>query len=102
MRMVTASILGASGYTGGELLRLLRQHPDDEVRSATSQRFAGQYRHRAHPNLRGATELTLVARDALEPAAQKMNDSRPRSTAVTSPGDGQPTTSYSLWTKPLG
>ncbi len=61
--MVTVSIVGASGYTGGELLRLLLQHPNVEIRSATSQRFAGQHLHRAHPNLRGATDLRFVDRD---------------------------------------
>jgi len=66
--MVTVSILGASGYTGGELLRLLLQHPHVEIASATSQTFAGQYLHRAHPNLRGATDLKFVTRDALAPA----------------------------------
>lgn len=66
--MVTVSILGASGYTGGELLRLLLQHPDVEVASATSHTFAGQYLHRAHPNLRGATDLKFVTRDALAAA----------------------------------
>ena len=62
--MVTASILGASGYTGGELLRLLLQHPQVEVASVTSQQFAGKFVHAAHPNLRGATPLKFVTRDA--------------------------------------
>lgn len=66
--MVTASILGASGYTGGELLRLLIQHPDVDVVSATSQQFATQAVHRAHPNLRGATKLKFVPRTGLQPA----------------------------------
>ena len=63
--MVTASILGASGYTGGELLRLLLQHPDVEVVGATSQRFAGEFLHKAHPNLRGRSELKFVGRNEL-------------------------------------
>jgi len=32
-------IIGASGYTGGELLRLLIQHSEVEVECATSRRF---------------------------------------------------------------
>jgi N-acetyl-gamma-glutamyl-phosphate/LysW-gamma-L-alpha-aminoadipyl-6-phosphate reductase len=64
----TVSVLGASGYTGGELLRLLLQHPGVEVVGATSQRFAGELLHRAHPNLRGRTQLKFVARHEL-PAA---------------------------------
>lgn len=66
--MVTASVVGASGYTGGELLRLLLQHPDVELVSATSQQFAGTHVHRVHPNLRGATDLKFVERDAVEAA----------------------------------
>lgn len=66
--MVTASILGASGYTGGELLRLLLQHPDVEVVGATSQTFAGEFLHKAHPNLRGATQLKFLNRNELPTA----------------------------------
>ena len=66
--MTTVSILGASGYTGGELLRLLLQHPGVEVVGATSQQFAGESLHKAHPNLRGRTQLKFVARGEL-PAA---------------------------------
>ena len=66
--MITASVLGASGYTGGELLRLLLQHPEVEVVSATSNQLAGSYVHRAHPNLRGATRLMFVDRASLVPA----------------------------------
>jgi N-acetyl-gamma-glutamyl-phosphate/LysW-gamma-L-alpha-aminoadipyl-6-phosphate reductase len=64
----TVSILGASGYTGGELLRLLLQHPSVEVVGATSQRFAGEPLHKAHPNLRGRTGLKFVGRKELPPA----------------------------------
>ena len=54
---VRCSIIGASGYTGGELLRLLLAHPQAEVVQATSRSFAGQPLHRTHPNLRGHTGL---------------------------------------------
>ena len=55
--MITVAIAGGSGYAGGELLRLLLAHPDAEVRQITSERLAGKYAHRAHPNLRGLTRL---------------------------------------------
>lgn len=45
-------IVGASGYGGGELLRLLSAHPRVEVALATSDRFAGKPVKAAHPNLR--------------------------------------------------
>jgi LysW-gamma-L-alpha-aminoadipyl-6-phosphate/LysW-L-glutamyl-5-phosphate reductase len=64
----TAAIIGASGYTGGELLRLLLQHPHMEVIGATSRQYAGMPLHRSHPNLRGASPLRFVAPDAVPDA----------------------------------
>ena len=55
--MISVAIAGASGYAGGELLRLLLGHADAEVQQITSERFAGKFAHRAHPNLRGVTRL---------------------------------------------
>ena len=39
--MIRAAIAGASGYTGGELIRLLHFHPEVEVTQVTSERLAG-------------------------------------------------------------
>ncbi|MHB8633278.1 MAG: N-acetyl-gamma-glutamyl-phosphate reductase [Thermoplasmatota archaeon] len=64
----TAAIYGGSGYTGGELARLILQHPDLELVGATSQRHAGEPLHRAHPNLRGATDLKFLPRNELPDA----------------------------------
>ena len=55
--MIAASIVGASGYSGGELLRLLLGHPGFEVSQVTSERYAGRFVHGLHPNLRGVTRL---------------------------------------------
>ncbi len=55
--MIRAAIVGASGYVGGELLRLLLAHPQVEVTQITSETYAGQYAHFVHPNLRGNTKL---------------------------------------------
>ncbi|CAA9307874.1 MAG: N-acetyl-gamma-aminoadipyl-phosphate reductase, partial [uncultured Chloroflexia bacterium] len=65
--MIRVSIAGASGYVGGELLRMLLQHPLIEVVQATSQRLAGQFVHAAHPNLRGRTTLRFTPIEALQP-----------------------------------
>lgn len=65
--MIRASIAGASGYVGGELLRLLLFHPQVSVAQATSERLAGTYVHHAHPNLRGVTDLQFVRADELDP-----------------------------------
>ena len=61
------SIVGASGYTGGELLRLLLFHPQVEVAQVTSESHAGEYVYQQHPNLRKRTPLQFTSRDTLEP-----------------------------------
>ena len=63
--MIRAAIIGASGYTGGEVLRLLIPRDDVEVVQATSQRFLGLLITHVHPNLRGLTELTFTGDDQL-------------------------------------
>lgn len=65
--MIRASIVGASGYAGGELLRLLLSHPQATVAQATSERLAGNYVYQTHPNLRGLTGLRFVNAADLEP-----------------------------------
>jgi N-acetyl-gamma-glutamyl-phosphate/LysW-gamma-L-alpha-aminoadipyl-6-phosphate reductase len=64
--MLSVSIIGASGYTGGELLRLCLSHPNIEVRQVTSERLDGQFVHFTHPNLRKRTQLKFVRSDAVE------------------------------------
>ncbi len=64
---IRASIVGASGYVGGDLLRLLLDHPHVEVAQVTSERNAGSFVHFTHPNLRGRTKLQFVSADELEP-----------------------------------
>ena len=61
--MVRVGVLAASGFIGGELLRLLLQHPEVEVTAATSRKYAGEYAFRVHPNLRGVTELKFSPND---------------------------------------
>ena len=67
MEKLKVSIMGGSGYTGGELLRLLLEHPGVEVKQATSESHMGEYVYQSHPNLRKRTALKFSARDALEP-----------------------------------
>ncbi len=62
------AILGGSGYTGGELLRLLLDHPHVEVTQITSERNAGAFVHFSHPNLRGRTRLKFTSASALQEA----------------------------------
>lgn len=51
------AIVGASGYAGGEFLRLALGHPGLEVDQITSERHAGLPVHLVHPNLRGVSRL---------------------------------------------
>ncbi|MFN3367838.1 MAG: N-acetyl-gamma-glutamyl-phosphate reductase [Thermus sp.] len=64
----TLSIVGASGYAGGEFLRLALSHPHLEVKQVTSRRFAGEPVAFVHPNLRGRTNLKFIPPERLEPA----------------------------------
>jgi LysW-gamma-L-alpha-aminoadipyl-6-phosphate/LysW-L-glutamyl-5-phosphate reductase len=61
------SIVGASGYAGGELLRLLLDHPGVEVLQATSESHMGEFVYQQHPNLRKRTQLKFSSRELLEP-----------------------------------
>ena len=64
--MLAVSIIGASGYTGGELLRLALAHPEIDVKQVTSERLDGQFVHFTHPNLRRRTQLKFVRAEAIE------------------------------------
>ncbi|MBD3238638.1 MAG: N-acetyl-gamma-glutamyl-phosphate reductase [Candidatus Moranbacteria bacterium] len=50
---ITVSIVGGSGYAGGELLRILSQHPRVSIKSVTSRQHQGKKVTLLHPNLRG-------------------------------------------------
>jgi len=62
-----ATIVGGSGYAGGELLRLLLWHPHIEVGQITSESKVGEYVYSVHPNLRGHTRLKFSSLNDLEP-----------------------------------
>jgi len=65
--MLRVSIVGASGYTGGELLRILLFHPEVEIQQVTSERHAGKLVSTLHPNLRKICKLKFVPIAELEP-----------------------------------
>src|SRR5512133_659279 len=65
--MTTVSIIGGSGYGGGELLRLLLGHPQVDVKQATSRTHLGEYLYQVHPNLRKRTALKFSDPAGLEP-----------------------------------
>jgi N-acetyl-gamma-glutamyl-phosphate reductase len=55
--MITVGIVGGTGYTGVELLRLLAQHPEVRIASITSRADAGSEVAQMFPNLRGRLRL---------------------------------------------
>ena len=65
--MKRVSVVGASGYTGGELLRLLIAHPQVELVQATSRSHMGEYLYQVHPNLRKQTVLKFCEPGILDP-----------------------------------
>lgn len=69
-KKVTASILGATGYTGIELLRLLVNHPYVELKHLVSQTFSGRKISDVWPHLKNVCDLLLVAPDIKQIAAQ--------------------------------
>jgi N-acetyl-gamma-glutamyl-phosphate reductase len=61
--MIRVGIIGASGYTGIELARILCNHPEVDLALATSRQYAGQQLARAFPNLAGRIEIVCSAPD---------------------------------------
>ena len=56
----SVAVAGASGYAGGELLRILADHPDFEIRTVTAHQNAGHPLVAHQPHLRSLAHLTLV------------------------------------------
>jgi LysW-gamma-L-alpha-aminoadipyl-6-phosphate/LysW-L-glutamyl-5-phosphate reductase len=65
---IKISIVGASGYAGGEFLRLALAHPNLEVIQVTSERNAGLPVPIVHPNLRNRTKLKFTSIKDLQEA----------------------------------
>ena len=62
--MIKVGIIGATGYTGVELLRLLAPRSDVEISVVTSRELAGVPVHSRFPNLRGHVDLEFSAPDS--------------------------------------
>ncbi|MBK6264921.1 N-acetyl-gamma-glutamyl-phosphate reductase [Marivirga sp. S37H4] len=58
--MIKAGIIGAAGYTGGELIRILLNHAEVEIAFAVSGSQAGKNISAVHPDLLGETDLKFV------------------------------------------
>lgn len=60
-KVINAAILGASGYAGGELVRLLARHPNVAIRALTAERRAGRTMAEVFPHLAGLDLPRLAA-----------------------------------------
>src|SRR5690606_3138064 len=61
MSSIKVGIIGAAGYTGGELLRILIHHPAAELVFANSQSQAGKPVYDTHTDLLGDTDLVFTS-----------------------------------------
>jgi N-acetyl-gamma-glutamyl-phosphate reductase len=68
--MITIGIVGASGYTGAELARLLCNHPDVKLTVATSRQYKGMKLADVYPNLAGMVDIVCEDLQAEELAGR--------------------------------
>ncbi len=66
--MIKVAIVGATGYTGLELLKLLAQHEHVEIAAVTSNSKAGAHVTSIYPHFKGILDITLSSTDELNPA----------------------------------
>jgi len=59
-KMIKVGIVGGTGYTGVELLRLLARHPQAELAFITSRKESGTPIAKLFPSLRGAVDLSYT------------------------------------------
>ncbi|MCS7184096.1 MAG: N-acetyl-gamma-glutamyl-phosphate reductase [Patescibacteria group bacterium] len=64
--MIKVSIVGGSGYGGGELLRILTNHPYVEINKITSKNYIGKQISFIHPNLRNKINKVFCSLEELE------------------------------------
>jgi N-acetyl-gamma-glutamyl-phosphate reductase len=70
MEAVPVAVVGASGYTGGELLRLLLSHPHARITGIYARRAAGEALSTVFPQFRGRLDLPIASFEAKSVAAQ--------------------------------
>ena len=93
------AVIGASGYTGLELLRILLRHPEFEIAAATSEQRAGTRVADAFPSLRGLIDLSFEPNDPASIAPRVSGATPPISSSAfarTSSAPGARTRSSAL------
>ena len=68
--MIRIGIVGATGYTAYELIKILLRHPDAEITCITSRETVGQPISQVHPQLRNRLELKFESFDAASMASK--------------------------------
>src|SRR5574337_240259 len=98
-RKIRAAVVGASGYTGVELLRLLINHPVVEITALTSESYADSPIEEVFPSLFGTLKLTCTKFDAREVAkrADVIFLAVPHKTAMTAAVELLPCLEYCVW-----
>ncbi len=61
--MIEVGIIGGTGYTGSELLRILAKHPEADVVAVSSRKEKGRKVWEVHPHLKGFYDLEFVEPD---------------------------------------
>ncbi len=61
--MISSAVLGATGYAGQELVRLLAQHPDVQLKAVTTQSYGSQNITDVFPHLKGAVSIACTEND---------------------------------------
>ena len=75
--MVKVGIIGATGYAGAEIVRLLLGHPMVEIAAVSSVSYEGKQLTEVFPNLAGAIDMTLVTADEVVEASEVVFASLP-------------------------
>lgn len=81
------AVIGASGYTGGELLRLLHFHKRAEVVCATSRKYDDQPVWKVHPHMKGISDLKFTNHDPEKIEADFVFIAVPHTVAMNVVGD---------------
>ncbi len=66
--MIKAGIIGATGYAGVELVRLLTGHPDVEIKYLSSKTYNGEYFNEVYPHFRSLLHDTCVSMNVTQMA----------------------------------
>jgi N-acetyl-gamma-glutamyl-phosphate reductase len=82
MKKTKAAIVGASGYSGQELIRLLLRHPHVDITHYTSRQYAGKAVADVFPRFRGQVDATFVEPDVHEIDADVVFLALPHGVAV--------------------